>query len=286
MYFLAAEHDSQNFRLVGEQALSDADLRPDGIRLHIQTFGPGTTKVVLTKITIRATTIVDPKKLVAELDAERAKLPQHFFHDFAKDATTEELFHQRLPDPLKPSADGLPIVSPGTDNWASVGLAPQFGISGDFDIEISLGKLKFGQPKKGKNSGFYLQVEFPDQQKTQANMLYIQHPDGRREAYSQNRIIGRDGKSIYRRLQVVAVESIDRLRLTRRGSRVSYLFQRRGSDNYEMLAQTDIGTQPISKTFIRLILHTGGAGAESEAVLKQFSVHAEKIDPIPTDTSR
>ena len=57
MYYLVAEEDSSYFRLIGEETLSDADLRPNGIRIMTQTAGPGTTKVVWKKMTIRATGI-------------------------------------------------------------------------------------------------------------------------------------------------------------------------------------------------------------------------------------
>lgn len=288
MFFLFAEEDSTNYRLVGERNLSGADLKPNGIRIHTQTFGQGSLSTVLEKITIRAKSIDhlrsdEPQKVIA-LNAQRDKLPQHFVHDFSKDATNETLFGAwALPASLERTASGLPMVAPGTDNWTSVGLATQFGLTGDFDVAIELGNIEFGHPKEGKNSSFYLQIEFPDKQKTQANMIYIQYPNGNKQAYAQNRTVNEKGKSTYRRLRVVPVKSVKRMRLTRQGRKVSHLFQRNGSDDYEILAQSDIGDQPISKASIRLMLHTGGAGVESVAVLKQFSVHAEKIDSLPPE---
>ena len=58
VYFLISADDSSYFRLVGEKAISDANLQPDGIQLRTQTLGLGATKVVWTKLTIRATEIV------------------------------------------------------------------------------------------------------------------------------------------------------------------------------------------------------------------------------------
>lgn len=57
LYFLVAENDSSYYRFVGEETLSDADLHNGGIRMHVMTAGPGTTKVIWKKLTIRATGI-------------------------------------------------------------------------------------------------------------------------------------------------------------------------------------------------------------------------------------
>ena len=57
LYFLVAEKDSSQYRLIGKETLSDADLLYGGIRMHTMTYGPGTTKVVWKKVRIRATGI-------------------------------------------------------------------------------------------------------------------------------------------------------------------------------------------------------------------------------------
>lgn len=83
MYFLVAEHDSSNFRLIGEEILSDADLHPEGIRLHTQVAGPGSCGVVWTKVAISATEIIDlaadsRAKTIAKLQQQlTGKLPSN-----------------------------------------------------------------------------------------------------------------------------------------------------------------------------------------------------------------
>jgi len=75
LYFLVAEHDSSYYRLIGEQTLSDADLHPEGLRLHTQTAGPGACRAVWTHVAIRAEEIVDPaaesrKQILSSLERQ------------------------------------------------------------------------------------------------------------------------------------------------------------------------------------------------------------------------
>jgi len=287
VYYLFAEGDSPNFRLFGSRTATKDDLR--SVRLTVQTHGEGLTKVVWKSLTIRAEklsgmALLRHQDLLAELDKQRAALPHRFEHDFAKDPMTANRF-QRWGAAVSPppDKDGFRFVSPGTDNWTSVGLAPQLGLKGDFDIAVTLDAIEFAKPKEKLNSAFYLQVELPDEAKTQANIILLEHPDGHRQVYAQIRLLDAAGKREYRRIRIDSVNALESMRITRRGGRASFIYRRKGSDHDQILAQTDLLELPIPTTYVRLMLHTGGRGRQSEVLLKQLRIHAEKIDPIPRD---
>jgi Protein of unknown function (DUF1583) len=177
------------------------------------------------------------------------------------------------------------MLSPGTDNWTSTGLAPYLDLEGDFDIAVALDELKLGTPKETQNSALYLQVEFPDAAKTQANVLIVQSADGERQANAQVKVTDAGGKSEYRGLRVDPVDQVERMRMARRGKRLVLLYRVKGADHDQVLAETEVSDLSLPSACIRVMLHTGGAGAESEVLLKHFHAHAEKISPNPPKAS-
>jgi hypothetical protein len=60
MYYLIAENDSSSFRLIGEQAVSDADVLRNGLQIKSQVFGSGFSKVVWKKLVVHADAIDRP----------------------------------------------------------------------------------------------------------------------------------------------------------------------------------------------------------------------------------
>jgi hypothetical protein len=161
-----------------------------------------------------------------------------------------------------------------------VGLAPQIALRGDFDVAVSLDALKFDQPATGKNSGVYLQIKFDDKGKSAANLIFLHHPDGRKEAYTEMETLRSNGKRDYLRVRSIKVDSIDALRIARHGEQLSFLFSEQGSEGYQLLCQTNVGAHDVPKTAIRLLVHTGGAGRETEVLWKHLSIRADEINPL------
>jgi hypothetical protein len=286
VYYLFADGDSPVFRLIGSETIADDDLQMNGVRLITQTKGPGSTSVVWKNISIRGEKLtglamLNASQFVAELDEQRDALADRFDHDFARDDPSPERLHQwGHRRPLLRDTDGLRVMAPGSDKWVSTGLAPQISLSGDFDVSVSLDVLKMDKPATGQNSAIYLNVEFDDKAKSSANVILVQQPDGRKEAYAQMKSLGYDGKYTYSRMNTMPVKSISAMRIARRGKRVSLLFAENGSSEYRVLNQTDIGEFKVPKMFVRLMVHTGGAGRETLVLLKHFRIHAEEINAL------
>jgi hypothetical protein len=72
LYYLIAEQDSACFRLVGQEPVSTADVASEGINLRTLVYGLGASSVVWTKLSIRATEIInlpseDPAETIDQL---------------------------------------------------------------------------------------------------------------------------------------------------------------------------------------------------------------------------
>ena len=288
VYFLFAENDSPHFRLFGTETAPTHDIRQ--LKLMIQTHLEGMTKVVWKSLTVRADALSglalqDQNKVVAQLNKQRDTLAQRFEHDFAKDTLTEDRFessgvYQKVGD------TGAKVISMGRDGWAAVGLNPAVGLAGDFDASVTFDELKLAKPKEKQNSTMYLQVEFADPKQTYVNLLLVVYVDGQQKMYAQIRETDEGGNRIYRRIGIDEIDEVVKLRLVRRGKRFSFLFRPKGADQDQILAQTDSLDLPVAPRKLHWFLHTGGAGRKSEVLLKQFHIHAEKLDPNPAETNR
>jgi hypothetical protein len=290
VYYLFAEGDSPNFRLFEMHTAAKDNVAFDGVRLMTQTQGEGLTKAVWKSISIRAQKLEglafsDPETVLAKLNQQRDSLPDRFQHDFANTPLTDDRFHRwGTVTTQKPEEDGLRVIAPGSDAWTSVGLAPQFGLEGDFDVAVNLDVIGFGEPKAGMKSSLYLFLRFSDERQTEASIIFLQSGEGKRRVNLQIKDLDANGNAVYRSTStLISVNAIEKLRIARRGKRVSFIFRKKGSERDEILTQANITDLPIPKTFVRLMLHKGGAGSQSEVLLKQLRVRAQKIDPIPSD---
>lgn len=281
VYYLYAENDSPHFRLLATEPATKASISANSVRLVAQTQGEGSTHVVWKSLSIRAEglaglALTDADLVLEELNKQRAALVQKFEHDFAKDPFSEERFHRWRAFPL-PDTNGLRMFANGANNWVSTGLAPHVGFEGDFDIEVTFDDLRLGMPKEKQNSALYLQVEFPDAATTQANILLVLHPDGERQAYAQIKSVGAAGNAEYRRPRIAPVGPVEGLRIARRGKRLLLLFREKGVERDTILAEAELHDLPIPETFVRIMLHSGGAGVQSDVLLKRFRIQAEKV---------
>ena len=220
------------------------------------------------------------------MDKQRDALAARFDHNFARDDPTEERLHRwGHSRPLLRSAKGLRVLARGSDRWVSAGLAPQVALRGDFDVAVSLDVLKIEKPATGQNSSVYLQVEHGDSKKTSSSLIFVYQPDGAKEIHAQTKNLDGNGKYVYHPLRVIDIDSIGSLRIARRGTLLSLLFADSDSGEYRMVSQTEIGSHDVPKTFIRLMVHTGGAGRETEVLWKQLSIRADEINPLTSKTA-
>ncbi len=283
IYYLFAENDSPQFRVLATEQGTTAPIRTNGLRLMTQAQGDGgLTKVVWKHVSIRAEkleglALLDSQRVLAELDAQRTALPQEFQHDFGTDPFTIERFHRW--GPLQPEVKkGLNLQAVGRDNWTSSGISAQVGLEGDFDVSVTFDDLQLGLPKPQQNSALYLQIGFPDKAETQVNIMVILYPEGERQVVVQNRLMTAGGGYDYQRIRSEHGDDVSQLRIARRGSQISYVYRKRDAERDEVLAQVDIGVLPVPKTNLRILLHTGGSDLLSQVVLKQLNIRAQKLD--------
>ncbi len=116
LYFLVAENDSPNFRVVRTEQVGTEDLVHEGLRILTQATGASRLEVVWKSFSIQAerlsgAAVEDASKLVAELDQRRDALAERFVHDFTQDKLSVDRFHRwNCEPPAEPQAGGLPLL--------------------------------------------------------------------------------------------------------------------------------------------------------------------------------
>jgi hypothetical protein len=289
LYYLFAENDSKQFRLLGHEPFPTSDLQLEGVRIVTQIFGNvGVTRAIWKSLDIRAEKLAGPAMqdrgaLVAELNRQRDRLPKSFMHDLARSPPSEAEFY-RWTDlgEWRTQDKGLMITAPGTDEWSSAGASLQKQVEGDFDITIAFDPQRLDIPAQGLGSSVYLQLELADQNDTQMSMILNKTSEGQTEAVAQFRLSTGAGGFYYPRVGRVSLRSATELRMARRGSRVYFLAKPLALEGELIVAQAEIGREPLKLGGTRILVHTGGAGRESRVLWKNIRVRAEGLTPETT----
>lgn len=288
VYFLTAEGDSPHFRLRGQRAITDDDVDDGGLRLFAQIYNKGGRVSAIWKtLSIRAEKLAgraleQSDVVLTELNKQRDKLPGKFTHDFRAQAPTRERFYQwAIPGTWQAGPDGWLIASPGGDSWKSSGAAPEVSIEGDFDVTLRFKPDALALPRSGKRSQVYLQIDPSDEKRSSLNTIFSLEPNGETMAFAQVRERDRNGKDTYKSLGHMGLRNAHTLRITRRGSTVTFLAADKDSDSEHILAQYVSTDLPVPQGNIRIMLHTGGAGLTSRVHWQAIDIRAERLQVAP-----
>ncbi len=283
IYFLTSEGDSPNFRLRGTRTFSTAPIKLDGIRLVNQMYRQGQSSVVWKDVVVRGEKISGPgvgrvDERVTQLNTEREKLPKHVLYDLTKTIPNQaSLFRWDDTRPFDAEHPGMTVVAQGADSWESAGACTRQPIHGDFDITAEFETVNLAKPAAGQQTAIYLQLDLRDEGVTQVNALFERSESGHTAASGQIRRAKRGGGYNYENDAAVSMKDVTTLRVARRGRTFTIIARQRGAEQESILSVHELSDVPIP--IVRLMLHTGGAGRESEILAKRFEVHAENYDP-------
>lgn len=284
IYYLTAEGDSPHFQLRGQQPISDDAVAINGMRLLTQIYGMGGhAQVIWKSLSIRAERLAGPalehhKGLVAELNTTRDQLAQSFTHNFRIEVPTPSLFYRwSVTDAWQAHPEGWLITNTGSDRWTASGVSPYVQFAGDFDAEIQFDASKLARPKPGKHTQVYLQLEIPDQNRTQLSGIFSLEEDGETYAFAQVRDVGDNGEHHYRTIGRVSLTEGNSIRLARRGNQMTVLAGGTRLTEPLVVARYELAPLPIESRNLRFMVHTGGDGRTSRVRLQSWKIQAEQL---------
>ncbi|TWU01661.1 DUF1583 domain-containing protein [Neorhodopirellula pilleata] len=288
IYYLAADNDSNRFRLIAQETFPSTDLQQQGIRLGVQAQGPaGVASARFTELSVRAerlggVAITDRAELLAQLNEQRDKLPIGFQFDFTKQSASNDDFFFWGGGAAWTQVDGgLELTSVGEDNWVSAGAAIKRGIAGDFDIAFAFQPSQLPTPKKGKQTQVFLQLELTDPDQTQICSILTKNEN--ENVHCQMQVRYRiDGEYSYKTFSNQVLENADQLRLIRRGNELFGIAGARSDDAEVLLGMMELSDHSIAQRGIRMMLHAGGSGRTARIELETIHIHAhETLGPSP-----
>ena len=285
LYFLFAEDDSPEFRLIHQEEVGTADAT---LKLVAGHHLAGTTSVVWDSLTARSQTASGLPEAswatLQQLDAQRSKLPATVRFDLTGKVPTAgtlglEQFQIWGGDKAEFSRDrdGLKIDVPGAEQWQAAGVVPRVSFEGDFDVSLNLEVLHLEPSKVADESTVLLQAEFDDALKSVSEIKYSIDSDGHRAVETQRRRARLDGTLDHQELQTAKASSAKLLRLARRGDLIYQIFQESPDTDPIVLGAMMIGTDPVPEGFLRALIHTGGANRRTVVLFKSLEIQADRI---------
>ncbi|MEZ6124802.1 MAG: DUF1583 domain-containing protein [Planctomycetaceae bacterium] len=234
---------------------------------------------------------------VDAFDEQRALLQDKFEFDFtgstdadlaAKFATVTGIASH--PADIQLSSAGLTMSSTRLGPAAYGLVSPQLRVSGDYDITAEFSDLDLKVSDNG-STAIYLVSDLRDERNfLKSYGVYrgmVEHPDTPRRQQVQAEILEVSaGQSNYSfRYPAILKEACTagRLRILRRGSKLTLLLAEYDSDNFRVIHSEEVSTLPLDPGSIQLRTSCYSSGKSESSVSvtwKNLRVNAEKIESI------
>lgn len=285
LHYLFAEHDSERFRLIDSQDVGAETTIRDGIRLVQETEGNGRGSVTWKRLTIRADGMRAKEKrvpdtTVASLNEQRDALTKEHNYDFTnKPPALSEFGELGQPDLTSAVASqkGFALISPGTEDWSTVGVTSKLILQDDFDVTLELQIEKLDRPRPGDDTAVMLQAEFRDSKRTTVEIKHRRSHEDAVDMEIVRRIDDAEGEFSFQTVNTAAVTTVHAMRVARRGDFAYFLYRERAASSWKLLGGVTVGTAVVPMNFLRMHLHTGGPDRESRVWLRKLSIAAESF---------
>lgn len=177
-----------------------------------------------------------------KLDTERAGLNSEFSHDFQKNGVPDQYFKSPGPNPtirIIPGPQGVQASQRAVGPHAGFNIIPRFSLCGDFDIEAHFTGLRI---EGSGDAGIMLNATLEEPLRHEYRALRMKTTPGNQDLHSSVSLVRPDGGRTYVGDSRTFEALRGRIRLSRRGQRVFYLFAENDSDHFFLF-----GSEPSSE---------------------------------------
>ncbi len=223
--------------------------------------------------------LADPRTV--QVDSDLPKRGDVFTHDFSKNGFSPRYFHAVQIQPsgtvaLQPN--GLLIARPGGGPWFDIHVNLPFMVHGDFDIETEFDEFR----AIGDEFGCIMfVVQLDDQKQQQCRILRTRDELQRQELHSSLSEVHADGARSYSARMPKKTEAVrGRLRMSRRGTTLYYMFAENDSPVFRVLETEEISDRPSVADGMHFHTMCNGKG-ETRALWKSITIRAERLTAKP-----
>lgn len=276
LHHLVATLDGE-WLLLATNKVAAATTLPKGISLEIGGNGQTRTSVVWKRLSVKANSIRDPRRIVARLNSELPKLKSVFRHDFSDDGFGDNFF--TAPTAVKNDIEAVELGlrtsarGKGEGKWGSTEVSTAFEIQGDFDIEAEFHRLQLGGEEQ---SCIMLTAKLGDEIQRTCRATRMRY-GSQREVVRGSLITFVDGKRKFESPDIADNDSTGgRLRLSRRGEELYVLYADSDSSEYHLVSTRKGSTANVNAKGV--VLRTTAIGsATAQVIWKSLTISAEKL---------
>ena len=178
--------------------------------------------------------------------------------------------------------DGVRVTRNGGEGQLRYGLGPRMQLGGNFEITATFEQLQTS-PSANGNCNVHLALELPDD----FHNLYRGDHESDRQLWSATFRRRDGGAQIDFPVQTAEEATSGRLRMTRLGNQLHYLFAEQASENFRLIDTQEISNEATIRNGIRLVVETEKPGRCS-ILWKRLTIRADSVAgrdvPIPDMT--
>ena len=177
---------------------------------------------------------------------------------------------------IEPSAEGLLMRLPAGDpKPTTIGVRPNFGLRGDFQVDASFSGLEITPPAEAWGAGIEVHLRFVDEYDSRVQFERRQFPNQNHSLAAAFHGRSPDGESRWFKRDYWKWDSSGRMRIIRRGDIMSFLFAPEGSGEFEVLEEFATGSKDIQSVLIRAAASDQVAGMR--VVWDSMSIRAHEF---------
>ena len=221
---------------------------------------------------------------VLSLDADLSRMKAEFRHDFEKQGIDNEYLQLRRDgvSTVRHTPQGL-HVSQSTDTVGTVtNLISNFTVSGDFDLEAAFDQ--FEAVSKKNSSGVLIGLELNAPQNPVYDISRMQVNDDLRVSHSSRSLLVGPDRRTWEAIDQANEAISGRLRLSRRGTTLYYLFAQGDSESFRLLYSDTVSERDTVQNGIHFQVYT--FLGKTSVTWKHFILRAERMTYFPPEGPR
>jgi hypothetical protein len=219
------------------------------------------------------------QQAVPRLDAERDALAAVYHHDFTGARFDTGYFSIRNPrNQLRVDllSGGVRMLINANGSWTSGDVASRFVVRGDFDVEARFNQLKTAGDR---NALAMLVVKLDDKEKHFIRAARNHILDRKRQLFQASKgVLNPDGTRAFQTDSITSEMASGRLRLARRGNKISYLFAEGDSPHFRLATQKTVSEADGLGVDLNVI---GNGSSQVDVQWSSLTIAAEELLLLP-----
>jgi Tol biopolymer transport system component len=218
------------------------------------------------------------------LDEATPKLRSLFTHSFQKSGLPDKYFKvstRSIGAQVSADQRGVQVNQSASGAWSTAEIAPRFHVYGDFDLVAAFTDL---QPETDKDAGIMLVASVAGERNPNFRAYRRRAPNARQELQSSLTLLQQDGSRSYHGDTRPCESTSGRLRLSRRGDKVHYLFADGDSDNFQLTGSETCPQGPLENDGVKLLVTCNGEGSAS-VTWTRLEIQAERMTWLPAEAA-